>query len=417
MRPDEQEQSSDDLPLVAVVYGTRSFGVFDLADAAAGLCRLAFLTDGDRSLVRLLSHLGPTVEMGAAEDAEVLEQTRRLAPDGIITFTDGYLERTAFLARALGLPYHSPEVAATLLGKHEQRQALRRAGLPGPAFARLDTARPDAAVLDDLVYPVVVKPDRGAGSRETVLANDRDEVRDAVVHSRTAGIDAVVVEEYLRDDPEAMSPDYASFVSVETVVGHGLRRHVAVCGKLPLAHPFRETGHFVPSHLGEDRLGGAVDTADAAIVALGIEIGVVHTEVKLTPSGPRVIEVNGRVAGAVPAVLARASGYSLIRAAFEAALGLARPGTGLVPCERIGYRINVQPPTWASRVRSIEGLDALAAIPEVGTVAVLRNDGDPVDWRLGTDELVMAIIGAVDSLDDLETVRHQIDKVVTVSYE
>jgi hypothetical protein len=102
---------------------------------------------------------------------------------------------------------------------------------------------------------------------------------------------------------------------------------------------------------------------------------------------------------------------------MSAALGGAPAGTDLVPCERIGYRINVQPPTWARRVRSIVGIDALHALPGVTSVGVLRNDDDPVDWRLGTDELVLAIIGSVASLDALEDVRGEIDKAVTVHYE
>ena len=410
-------RNSEDLPLLAVVYGTRSFGVFDLAEAARGTCRLAFVVDGDPSLGRLLGRLGPVIDITGLDDGDAARTTLQLAPDGITTFMDRHLARTAFLAAELSLPFHSPETAQNLIHKHEQRSALRRAGLPGPNWVLVP---PDPDVQPDLgglQFPVVVKPDTGAGSRQTTLAGNEQEVLAFITRARSAGIASVVVEEFLPGVPELMAPNFASFVSVESVIGAGQLRHLAVTGKFPLAYPFRETGHFIPSHLPQPVVSKVLEVVTAAISGVGITVGAVHSEVKLTPRGPRIIEVNGRVAGAIPEVLSRASGFSLLQSTMSAALGGAPAGTDLVPCERIGYRINVQPPTWARRVRSIDGIDALRSLPGVTSVGVLRNDGDPVDWRLGTDELVLVVIGSVASLDALEEVRFEIDKAVTVDYE
>jgi biotin carboxylase len=410
-------RNSEDLPLLAVVYGTPSFGLFDLAEAARGTCRLAFVVDGDPSLGRLLRRLGPVIDITGLDDGDAARTTFQLAPDGITTFMDRHLLRTAFLAAELGLPFHSPATAQNLFHKHEQRGALRRAGLPGPNWVLVP---PDPDVQPDLSglqFPVVVKPDTGAGSRETTLAGNEQEVMAVVTRARSVGIASVVVEEFLPGVPDVMAPNFASFVSVESVIGAGQLRHLAVTGKFPLAYPFRETGHFIPSHLPPPVISKVLEVVTAAIIGVGITIGAVHSEVKLTPRGPRIIEVNGRVAGAIPEVLSGASGFSLLQSTMSAALGGAPASADLVPCERIGYRINVQPPTWARRVRSIDGIDALHALPGVASVGVLRNDDDPVDWRLGTDELVLAIIGSVESLDALEDVRCEIDKAVTVHYE
>jgi biotin carboxylase len=164
-------------------------------------------------------------------------------------------------------------------------------------------------------------------------------------------------------------------------------------------------------------LDDVFEAVEAAVHGMGIVIGGLHTEVKLTPAGPRIIEVNGRTGGAVPAVLAAAGGCSLIRAAMEVALGDVPGGDGLAPCTQIGYRINVQPPMEAQRVRSIDGLEALGNLPDVQVVSVSRPAGDPVNWRLGTDELVLAVIGAVADLEGLRNIRRQVDEILTVSYE
>jgi biotin carboxylase len=406
------------LPLLAIVHNADSVSSFDLAEAATGVCQILFVLDGDPSMVRLLHHFGPVTDITGMDGPEAAARVRALEPDGIATFIDALLLRTAALADVLGLPFHAPDVASTLVDKYRQRLALQDAGLPGPRFRRIDSGDvlPEA-FAQDLDFPVVVKPQAGAASRETTLAGDREQLVDAVARASAAGIGAVVVEEYLPDSEATMAPDYASFVSVESVMGAGRLRHLAVTGKFPLAPPFRESGHFTPSQLPPETVTEVLDTVGAAVLGIGITVGGLHTEVKLTPAGPRIIEVNGRTGGAVPEVLTAAGGCSLLEAAMRVALGQAPGDGGLSPCARVGYRINVQPPMWAHVVHSIEGLEALSELPGVLAVNLLRNPGDAVDWRLGSDEQVLHVIGAVDDLDELRAVRHRIGELVSVSYD
>lgn len=406
-----------DLPLLAIVHNTDSVSSFDLAEAASGLCRIQFVLDGDPSMARLLHHFGPVTDITGLDGPEAAARVRALEPDGIATFVDALLPRTASLADDLGLPFHSPDVAATLVDKFRQRQALQGAGLPGPRFRRIDTRDvSDGALGRDLEYPVVVKPQAGAASRETTLAVDRDHLLDAVVRARAVGIRSMVVEDYLPDSSAAMEPDYGSFVSVESVMGAGRLRHLAVVGKLPLAPPFREAGHFTPSQLPPAEVEEVLEAVGAAVLGLGITVGGLHTEVKLTPAGPRILEVNGRTGGAVPEVLSAAGGCSLLEAAMRAALGEAPGDGGLSPCDRVGYRINEQPPIGAHVVHSVEGLEAVSDLPGVLSVNLRRKPGDEVDWRLGSDEEVFEVVGAAADLDDLRAVRHRIDELVSVSY-
>jgi len=413
----ETVSTAADLPLLAIVHNSDSVSSFDLAEAASGLCRILFVLDGDPSMARLLHHFGPVTDITGLRGPEAAARVRLLQPDGIATFIDALLLRTAALADDLGLLFHSPDVAATLVDKYRQRQALQRAGLPGPRFRRIDSGEVSREALGaDLDYPVVVKPQAGAASRETTLVVDRDQLLDAVARASAVGIGAMVVEDYLPDSEAAMAPDYASFVSVESVMGAGRLRHLAVVGKFPLAPPFREAGHFTPSQLPPAAVEEVLDAVGAAVLGIGIAVGGVHTEVKLTPAGPRIIEVNGRTGGAVPDVLSAAGGGSLLEAAMRVALGQPPGDGGLSPCSRVGYKINVQPPMWAHVVHSIEGLEAVSEIPGVRSVNLLRKPGDAVDWRLGSDEEVFHVIGSVADLDDLRAVRHRIDDLVSVSY-
>ena len=140
----------------------------------------------------------------------------------------------------------------------------------------------------------------------------------------------MVLEGYLADDPSRAGEPYADYVSVESVVAEGVISHLALTGRFPLAENFRETGFFIPAALNDDDQSAVLALATSAIEALGVTTGCLHTEIKFTPDGPRVIEVNGRVGGGVPEMLDRAAGVTLVEITLRVALGEAgadrRPG-------------------------------------------------------------------------------------------
>ena len=63
-----------------------------------------------------------------------------------------------------------------------------------------------------------------------------------------------------------------------------------------------------------------MELAERAARALGVDVGCLHTEIKLTIDGPRVIEVNGRLGGGIPEMLELASGVSLFNVAARVAV-------------------------------------------------------------------------------------------------
>ena len=170
----------------------------------------------------------------------------------------------------------------------------------------------------------MVKPRRGAGSRDTVLIGDADELRallDDQSMSTSGHDEPMIVEEYLVGLPTATGPHFADYLSVESVVSRGVISHLAVTGRFPPAEPFRETGLFIPSDIDLCLTQEVLEVATKAISALEIGIGFLHTEIKLTPSGPKVIEVNGRLGGSVPEMAALALGMNLFELALRVALG------------------------------------------------------------------------------------------------
>src|SRR5262249_40042235 len=149
--------------------------------------------------------------------------------------------------------------------------------------------------------------------------------------------------------PRAERP-YADFVSVESILARGRLSHVAVTGRSRLAEPYRETGDFIPSNLPRGTDDEIMQVPARAIGAGQADTGVFHTEVKVTPDGPCVIEVNGRVGGSIPEILALATegAYSFLDIACRVALGEALHFDRPVHCPRVGYSIFEPPPLGAT---------------------------------------------------------------------
>ena len=171
--------------------------------------------------------------------------------------------------------------------------------------------------------------------------------------ARAAGLGtesrSVLVEEYL-DGPE---------VSVECVTYRGETTVVAVTRKTVSAPPFfEELAHSVDA---SDPLSDEVaPAARAAIGALGITDGVSHVEMRLVHDRPRLIEVNGRIAGDLIGHLVRlATGIDLPRAAAD------------IACDRA-----------PDLTRTRNSAAAIHMIyPETsGTLTALRFDGPRQPW-------------------------------------
>ena len=329
-------------------------------------------TDPDRPLVVVL---GPSdharrfrplfMEAAAAvydlADLELTSRLRGRHTMGIVTFSEPMLPATSRLAAELGLPFHDVATVRLLTDKAAQRQRLRAAGVDSTASTVVsDTAQWDA-VVRDLGLPVVVKPVRGVSSRNTVLVEEREAGR-AQLDRLLREEGRVVVEEYLRG--VEVPPPFGDYVSVETAVCQGERCHFAVTGKLRLAPPFRECGQFWPARLDAATREAVLLSVDQAVKALDVQSGVLHTELKLTSAGPRVIEVNGRTGGYLPELARRAAGIDLVDLAIRISSG-ARVDISPVDPDRVFFQFTTPAPTEPGRVCEVSRRESLHGVAAV----------------------------------------------------
>jgi len=259
-------------------------------------------------------------------DAEVMipaarQLNERDPVDGVLCWDEARILPASRIAQVLGLPGGDPEMVLRCRDKHLTREAMAAAGVPQPRSIAAGTLEEALDAAAEIGYPVVLKPRAIAASLGVVLAHDETEVRQHFAFAREMNVPgaltydegAVLVEEYA-DGPE---------ISVDSAVFRGQVRPICLAHKV-LGYPpyFEEIGHFVDGAdpmLADPELVRILDHAHAA---LGFTDGMTHAEFRLTPSGPKLIEVNARLGGdLIPYLGMRVTGIDPGLAAAAVACG------------------------------------------------------------------------------------------------
>ncbi|MFE1171372.1 ATP-grasp domain-containing protein [Streptomyces sp. NPDC058773] len=298
----------------------------------------------------------------------LLPYVERLHPalgfDGVITSCDYYLPTAAKIAGRLGLPGPAPEAVENACRKDATRQLLAAAGLPGPRFAVCADRSEAADAAAGIGYPLVLKPvDLCAGMFVRRVDDEAELTRayralDAFpVNARGQRRAPVVLLEELLHGPE---------VSVETATFDGRTEVIGVTDKSVGGAPaFIETGHMFPAALPAADAEAAGETARQAIGALGLDGVVAHTEIKLTPGGPRLIEVNPRPAGnRITELVRHVTGVDIAAAAVDLALG-QRPDLHIRDTGLHSAAIGFLVPDAVGVLAGTDGADLVRSAPDV----------------------------------------------------
>lgn len=309
----------------------------------------------------------------SAQDA-IDDAARALGRDadiaGVTSSSEYYIEAAAACALSLGLPGPAPDAVRACRHKGTQRETLAAAGVSGPTFvlARTIAEARNAAIG----YPVVVKPCCSSGSLGVRLCADEAEAMShaaellgATRNERGLRVpNEVLVEEFMT------GPEY----SVEVFAGRAVTTVDKHTGDLPW---FVETGHDTPSRLPASSARLLMQAAEEAVAALGLGWGAIHVELRLPPSGPRIVEVNPRLAGGmIPELIHRAHGIDLIDAQVRAAAGL--PSGPALP-GRSAASIRFLTADCRGTIRDASAAVAAAlAVDGVADAAVYRADGEGI---------------------------------------
>lgn len=294
----------------------------------------------------------------------------------IVAVDDSGSLLAARASAALGLAHNAPHAAEAARDKFLMRTLMAQAGVQIPHFQRFSTADDPEAVAQQVRYPCVVKPLRLSGSRGVIRADNAVELVQAVARLK-ALLDSL--EGSVDPKPFLVEDFIPGFeVALEGLLDHGQLRVLALFDKPdPLDGPFfEETIYVTPSRLSEDVQVAIAACARDAALALGLQEGPMHAELRVNEQGAWLVEVAGRsIGGLCSQTLRFGTDISLEELILRQAFG--RSVDAALQDDQAGGVMMIPIPG-AGILRGCSGVEAASAVPGVERIEITAKVNYPV---------------------------------------
>lgn len=315
--------------------------------------------------------LAAVVQLDDVLDVDRLTATvRRIrAVHGPIHRLLGVLEnlqlQLAVVRQRLGIEGPDPAVTQRFRDKGHMKDALRAAGLPCARHARVESAADAWRFIEQVGFPVVLKPPAGAGCKATWRVSSPQDLTAALAEYRPGPGRTVLAEEFLT------GAEY----SLETLTVDGEPRFWSVTRYYPspleaMERDWVQWCVVLPREVDTPLFQRARDLGYAAVRALGLRDGLTHMEWFHRPDGSLAIgEIAARPPGArIVQLTGLAHGFDLHRAWARVVVDRAFDG----PWHRTrSTGVAFLRGTGTGRVAAVAGLDA--AQSRMGALVVDRS--------------------------------------------
>ncbi|MFL5378328.1 MAG: ATP-grasp domain-containing protein [Myxococcales bacterium] len=370
------------MPSIVLILPESSYRADDFLSAAARL-GLRVITASDRChvLAEEWTEGSLPLDFTKPESAarKVAEEVKAEAPVAVLGTDDRTAVIAALAASELGLPHNPPAAVEAARNKAQARERLRAAGLPVPWFEVVKRDLPRAE-LDRLAvrvpYPCVVKALSLSASRGVIRADDSagfhvaftrvaDLLRSPQIGARRDPETARILVEQFLPGPE---------VAIEGLLTAGNLSVLAFFDKPdPLDGPyFEETLYVTPSRHPEPLQSACAAAVQEATRALGLVHGPVHAELRLTPDGPRILEVAARsIGGLCGRTLRFGVGIALEELLLRHAIDPASP----LPTdrERRAAGVLMLPIRRGGVLQEVRGIESAKSVPGIEDVVITAH--------------------------------------------
>ena len=272
-----------------------------------------------------------------------------------------------------------PEVARRFRDKSEMKDVFRANGIPcakHSLFQSLDEAR---AFVDEVGYPVVIKPPAGAGAISTFKVEDEVSLLDAFEKAGAKKGRPALVEEFIVGD------EY----SLETISIHGHAVWHSITHYYPnpldaVRNPWIQWCVVSPREVNDARYDDVRAAGARALKVLGMETGLSHMEWFRRRDGSIAIsEVAARPPGAqITTLNSRAHDIDFVRAWARVMVF----GTFEIPTRKYAVGVAFLRGQGTGRIRKVHGLDQIGRemgplvvdveIPTPGAAPAASYEGD-----------------------------------------
>lgn len=252
------------------------------------------------------------------DEMACLEYARENKIDGVLTAATDYGVLTAaYVARELGLPGLKYEVSQLIKNKYQVRKCLFESHVDDTEQAyEVHRDSNIEELASKIVYPVMVKPCDGSGSRGASRVDKAEDLKEACKYAMDGSItDRAEIETFI------VGKEYGA----ETLVINGEVHVLGIMQKWMTNPPYyAELGHSIPTDLKKEVEDKAVNCVKNAIKALGVNFGSVNMDMLITEDGKvYIIDIGARMGGNMigPCIIPYGKGIDYMAAMIQNAVG------------------------------------------------------------------------------------------------
>lgn len=369
-----------------------------------------YVLDYDQEAVGI-QYADKFLEISTIDKEAVYKAALEYKPDYIITSASDMPVRTvSWVCEKLGkktdISYNGAIYATD---KVAMRKRMQECSVPIPEFHEIKNLDEFLVVAEKMPCKFILKPADNAASRGVVLI-DKDKLPDlaslykyCIQYSRSG---EALVEEFM-EGPE---------VSVESYSVEGETHIITITDKIVTELPFFvELGHTEPSRLSYDQQEEICKVADLAIRAIGMKNGPTHTEIKVTPSGAKLVEIAARLGGdfITSRLVPLSTGVDMIECSFASLLD-----------EDIHWQRSI---ARGSAIRfiqgeegffgDVEGVEKIQNMPGIQEVEIYMHSGDYIRKPENSSDRVGHIIAIGKDADEASKNAEEALKRLRVIYK
>ena len=230
--------------------------------------------------------------------------------DGVVSNSEPAMINVAYLVDQLGLPGNSVESVQNLLSKKRFRELQNSLGVYSPLSFDSTSFEKAVSIIEQLHFPIIVKPSESSGSRGTTRFDCFDEealrrvFEECKKYSRNGH---VIIEEYIpMEGSDVYNADI--FVIDEVILWDGW-----YSGKRSDYLPLVPMSKVFPPIITTENRKRIEKVVNSIIRASGVSLGEFNVEAYITDNDKVfVIEINPRQAGdSIPKLIFEHSGVDL----------------------------------------------------------------------------------------------------------
>ncbi|MBP3708100.1 MAG: ATP-grasp domain-containing protein [Clostridia bacterium] len=232
------------------------------------------------------------IPINIVDKEECLEVAQENNIDGVLTAATDYgVITSAYIANKMGLPGLDVSVAAIIKNKYDVRRILYENGADDTnQFFEITDINDVDEVCKEAIFPLIVKPCDGSGSKGVCKVNSKDELKLAIKDALEVSLSKKALAETF-----IVGNEYG----VESFV-HNNEIHILGIMKKEMTKPpfYAELGHCIPSKLPNNIEKKVKEVAEKAIKSLGINFGAVNMDLLITSDGKVcIVDIGARMGG------------------------------------------------------------------------------------------------------------------------